>query len=113
MNNKSNQNNNYSKSNKKNNKKETDYEFIPLGDNILHKGKVVLGDKSGVIRCTLKNTTKMSIIDSSNGYIISASTLKGMIRNIIDILTNSVVRNLTPSKNNKEEFERFNYKKEK
>lgn len=113
MNNKNNQNNNYSKSNKKNNKKETDYEFIPLGDNILHKGKVVLGDKSGVIRCTLKNTTKMSIIDSSNGYIISASTLKGMIRNIIDILTNSVVRNLTPSKNNKEEFERFNYKKEK
>ncbi len=113
INNKNNQNNNYSKSNRKNNKKETDYDFIPLGDNVLHKGKVVLGDKSGVIHCILKNTTKMSIINSSNGYIISASTLKGMIRNIIDILTNSVVRNLTPSKNNKGEIEVFNYKKEK
>lgn len=114
--NKNNQNNNYSKSgnkNSRNNKKEADYDFIPLGDNILRKGKVLLGDKSGVICCTLKNTTKMSITESSNGYIISASTLKGMVRNIIDILTNSVVRNLNLSKNNEEEIEIFNYKKEK
>lgn len=82
---------------------EKNYELIPLGKEVL---KIPLGSKcySGVLECTLTNMTpifvggemengknKFSYDEKYKKYIIPASTLKGMIRGIVDMFTNSVV----------------------
>lgn len=96
---------------KKNNSNTSNYDFVPLGEKILEKGKIKIGSRSGFLKCMLINNTRMSVTKNKEKYIITGSTLKGEIRNIIDVLTNSTVKNLKP--NESENKEKFNYKKEK
>lgn len=115
--NKNNQNRN-NQNNRNNNKKKTEEKeyFVPFGDEVLKKGKVKYGDKSGILKCVLKNLTPMSVSKYDERYIVTASTLKGEIRNLIDILTDSRVKNLKnlDKETDKKEFENmFLYKNEK
>lgn len=81
------------------------FNFVSLGDeNEIEKNREpVKKDKySGKIICTLTNLTPLSIgsekssefIKFKNKYVIPASSLKGEIRNIIEVLTNSCVTNV-------------------
>lgn len=105
---------------------EKDYEIIPFGDKVIKKESKTYFN--GVIKCSLKTKTPIFIggkkniikIKIKNGeeanhnqsffpenekkkeYIIPASSLKGMIRAILDILTDSAV---AESKVNKKEPE--------
>ncbi|BBM45119.1 RAMP superfamily CRISPR-associated protein [Leptotrichia trevisanii] len=92
-----------------NNIKETDYEIIPFGKKVLKKESKTYF--SGVLKCNLKTITPIFIGSKKNirkvnkdvnhnesffpengkEYIIPSSSLKGMIRGILDILTDSVV----------------------
>ena len=81
------------------------FNFVSLGDeNEIEesRGPIKKGDYSGKIVCTLTNLTPISIgseksndfIKFKNKYIIPASSLKGEIRNIIEVLTNSCITNV-------------------
>lgn len=98
------------------------YNFVSLGDskNINRKSiKENKGNLSGKIKCTLKNITPLfigGIENSSKGhkeespleinenYIIPSSSLKGEIRNIIEVITNSCIRNVEPKRLEKREI---------
>ena len=72
------------------------YNFVSLGDEkeispIEKKGK------TGKLVCSLINKTPLSIEDTKN-IIIPASSLKGEIRNIIEVLTTSCIRVDTKNK---------------
>ena len=101
-----------------------DYEIISFGNEVLKLKKESQKYFSGVIKCTLKNITPMFIGGKKNvikikgggkhnenyfpenekekQYVIPASSLKGMIRAMTDMLTDSVV---VESKVNKNEPE--------
>lgn len=98
------------------------YNFVSLGDskNINRKSiKESKGNLSGKIKCTLKNITPLFIggtVENSNAshktelilkdnenYIIPSSSLKGEIRNIIEVITNSCIRNVEPERLEKRE----------
>lgn len=102
------------KNNNKNNSKATlfsyPYNFVFLGnpENINRK-KREKGEYSGKIKCTLRNLTPIFIgnktdgkeektltinVDNVHKYVIPASTLKGEIRNIIEVLTTSCIKNV-------------------
>lgn len=81
------------------------FNFVSLGnENEIEesRGPIKKGDYSGKIVCTLTNLTPISIgsekskefIKFKNKYIIPASSLKGEIRNIIEVLTNSCITNV-------------------
>lgn len=112
---KSNEKNNFSKkisSSTDNQENEKDkkllmypFNFVSLGDeNEIEESRdpIKKGDYSGKIVCTLTNLTPISIgseksndfIKFKNKYIIPASSLKGEIRNIIEVLTNSCITNV-------------------
>ena len=94
--------------------REPDYEIISFGDEVLKKESKSY--YSGILKCNLKTITPIFIGGRKNmrkikdrgkdvkhnesyfpeneknkQYVIPASSLKGMIRGILDILTNSVV----------------------
>ena len=86
------------------------YNFVSLGDtkNINRKEREK-GKYSGKIKCTLKNLTPIFIgnktdekeektltlnVEGKEKYVIPASTLKGEIRNIIEVLTTSCIKNV-------------------
>ena len=81
------------------------FNFVSFGDeNEIEKnrGPIEKGNYSGKIVCTLTNLTPISIgsekstefIKFKNKYVIPASSLKGEIRNIIEVLTNSCITNV-------------------
>ena len=85
------------------------YNFVSLGDKVLNKGKRVIGNNTGTLKCKLRTYSPLFIMGDrllKNGhseeyflkkdkeYLIPSSTLKGEIRTIIDVLTNSVIRNV-------------------
>ena len=102
------------KNNNKNNSKNTPfsypYNFVSLGDiNEIKREKRVKGKHSGKIKCSLKNLTPIFIgnktdekeektltlkVEGTEKYVIPASTLKGEIRNIIEVLTTSCIKNV-------------------
>lgn len=102
------------KNNNKNNSKNTPfsypYNFVSLGDiNEIKREKRVKGLHSGKIKCSLKNLTPIFIgnktdekeektltikVEDTEKYVIPASTLKGEIRNIIEVLTTSCIKNV-------------------
>ena len=93
--------------------KQYPYNFVSLGENVINRGKIELGVNSGKLSCSLENLTPLFIMGESNQLdfqnshteekfyreddipVIPGSTLKGVIRNIIDTLTNSVIRNVS------------------
>lgn len=90
------------------------YNFVSLGDpQNIERSKCKPGNLTGKIICTLKNLTplftggekientgknsqhtKILFLCDSQNYIISASTLKGTIRNIIEVITTSCIKNV-------------------
>ena len=79
------------------------FNFISLGnENKINRGPIKKDKYTGKIMCTLTNLTPISIgsekssefIKFKNKYVIPASSLKGEIRNIIEVLTNSCVTNV-------------------
>lgn len=82
------------------------FNFVSLGNKIEREERK-LGKNSGKIKCSLinytpiftggeksksgKHTTEQFLEDKDN-YIISASTLKGEIRNIVETITHSCIR---------------------
>ena len=92
------------------------YNFVSLGDiNEIKREKRVKGNHSGKIKCSLKNLTPIFIgnktnenvqkehkeektltlkVEDNEKYIIPASTLKGELRNIIEVLTTSCIKNV-------------------
>ena len=89
--------------------KQYPYNFIPLGENVIDRSERKLGENTGNLRCKLVTKSPLFIggekIDK-DGHIleyfyrenkkltIPASSLKGSIRNVIDVLTNSIIRNV-------------------
>ena len=115
-----NRNNNF-RGNKSNSKepvkvKQYPYNFVSLKDekDVVYKGERKLGTNTGKLVCKLVNKTPLFIMGKSEqdnkGHtkewfcrekgitIIPGSSLKGVIRNIIDVLTNSVIRNVEDEK---------------
>lgn len=92
--------------------KQYPYNFVSLKDknDVIDRGERKLGTNTGKLVCKLVNKTPLFIMGESEqdnkGHtkerfyrekgipIIPASSLKGAIRNIIDVLTNSVIRNV-------------------
>lgn len=86
------------------------YNFVSLGDiNEIKREKRVKGNHSGKIKCSLKNLTPIFIgnktdekeektltlkVEGNEKYVIPASTLKGELRNIIEVLTTSCIKNV-------------------
>ena len=67
------------------------YNFVSLGDEKeINRQSIVKGEKTGKLVCSLINKTPLSIEDTKN-IIIPASSLKGEIRNIIEVLTTSCI----------------------
>lgn len=102
---------------KNNNSKETlfsyPYNFVSLGDpkKINRKKREDTSEEkySGKIKCSLRNLTPIFIgnktdekeektltlkVEGNEKYVIPASTLKGEIRNIIEVLTTSCIKNV-------------------
>lgn len=98
--------------NRNNNIEEIDYEIIPFGEKVLKKESKKYF--SGVLKCNLKTITPIFIGGKKNirkvkfnnknvdhnesyfpenikEYIIPSSSLKGMVRGMLDMLTDSVV----------------------
>ena len=74
------------------------YNFVSLGDEKeINRHPIVKGEKTGKLVCSLINKTPLSIENTKN-IIISASSLKGEIRNIIEVLTTSCIRVDTKNK---------------
>lgn len=115
-----NRNNNF-KGNKSNSKepvkvKQYPYNFVSLKDknDVVDRRERKLGINTGKLVCKLLNKTPLFIMgeseQDSKGHtkerfyrekgipIIPASSLKGTIRNVIDVLTNSVIRNVENEK---------------
>ena len=68
------------------------YNFVSLGDEKnMKRESIKKGGKTGKLMCSLINKTPISIEDTKN-IIIPASSLKGEIRNIIEVLTTSCIR---------------------
>ena len=83
------------------------YNFVSLGKKEdVKREKREKGEYSGKIKCSLKNLTPLFIgnktdkkeektltlkVEGTEKYIIPASTLKGEIRNIIEVLTTSCI----------------------
>ena len=102
------------KNNNKNNSKNTPfsypYNFVSLGEiEEIKREKRVKGEHSGKIKCSLKNLTPIFIgnktdekeektltlkVEGNEKYVIPASTLKGELRNIIEVLTTSCIKNV-------------------
>lgn len=98
--------------------KQYPYNFVSLKDKdkdeVIEKGKRKLGNNTGSLKCKLINHTPLFIGGDSKEVVgghteeffyreggiptIPASSLKGAIRNIIDVLTNSVIRNVETKK---------------
>ena len=96
--------------------KQYPYNFVSLKDknDVVDRGERKLGTNTGKLVCKLKNKTPLFIMgeseQDSKGHtkerfyrekgipIIPASSLKGAIRNVIDVLTNSVIRNVEDEK---------------
>ena len=96
--------------------KQYPYNFVSLKDekDVVYKGERKLGTNTGKLVCKLVNKTPLFIMGKSEqdnkGHtkkwfcrekgipIIPASSLKGAIRNVIDVLTNSVIRNVEDEK---------------
>ena len=90
--------------------KDYPYNFVSLGENVINKGERVLGKNTGILKCKLRTYSPLFIMGERNvsesghseeyflkengNYIIPSSTLKGEIRTIIEVLTNSVIRNV-------------------
>lgn len=89
--------------------KQYPYNFVSLGDKVIEKGERKLGKNTGVLKCKLTNYTPLFIMGESiqvsnhteekfyrEGGIptIPGSSLKGTVRNVIDAMTNSVIRNV-------------------
>ena len=86
------------------------YNFVSLGEvKEIKREKRVKGNHSGKIKCSLKNLTPIFIgnktdekeertltlkVEGNEKYVIPASTLKGEIRNIIEVLTTSCIKNV-------------------
>jgi CRISPR-associated protein len=85
------------------------YNFVSLGDKVLNRGKRVIGNNTGTLKCKLRTYSPLFImgdrllknghseeyfLKKDNEYLIPSSTLKGEIRIIIDVLTNSAIRNV-------------------
>ena len=85
------------------------YNFVSLGDKVLNRGKRVIGNNTGTLKCKLRTHSPLFImgdrllknghseeyfLKKDNEYLIPSSTLKGEIRTIIDVLTNSTIRNV-------------------
>ena len=85
------------------------YNFVSLGDKVLNRGKRVIGNNTGTLKCKLRTYSSLFImgdrllknghseeyfLKKDNEYLIPSSTLKGEIRTIIDVLTNSAIRNV-------------------
>ena len=85
------------------------YNFVSLGDKVLNRGKRVIGNNTGTLKCKLRTYSPLVImrdrllknghseeyfLKKDNEYLIPSSTLKGEIRTIIDVLTNSAIRNV-------------------
>lgn len=98
------------------------YNFVSLGDSKDINRKSIKGNKgnlSGKIKCSLTNITPLFIggtIENKNeshkrestllvneNYIIPSSSLKGEIRNIIEVITNSCIRNVETERLEKRE----------
>lgn len=70
------------------------YNFVSLGDEKeINKERqpIEKGENTGKLVCSLINKTPLSIEDTKN-IIIPASSLKGEIRNVIEVLTTSCIR---------------------
>ena len=68
------------------------YNFVSLGDEKnMKREPIKKGEKTGKLVCSLINKTPISIEDTKN-IIIPASSLKGEIRNIIEVLTTSCIK---------------------
>ena len=96
--------------------KQYPYNFVSLKDekDVVYKGERKLGTNTGKLVCKLVNKTPLFIMGKSEqdnkGHtkewfcrekgitIIPGSSLKGVIRNIIDVLANSVIRNVEDEK---------------
>ncbi|WP_026748992.1 TIGR03986 family type III CRISPR-associated RAMP protein [Leptotrichia trevisanii] len=96
--------------------KQYPYNFVSFKDekDIIDKGKRKLGTNTGKLVCKLVNRTPLFVMGESeqdnNGHTkewfyrekgipaIPASSLKGAVRNVIDVLTNSVIRNVEDEK---------------
>ena len=96
--------------------KQYPYNFVSLKDknDVVDRGERKLGTNTGKLVCKLENKTPLFIMgeseQDSKGHtkerfyrekgipIIPASSLKGTIRNVIDVLTNSVIRNVEDEK---------------
>lgn len=75
------------------------YNFVSLGDEKnMKRNPIKKGEKTGKLVCSLINKTPISIEDTKN-IIIPASSLKGEIRNIIEVLTTSCIRVDTKNEN--------------
>ena len=92
------------------------YNFVSLGEvEEIKREKRVKGEHNGKIKCSLKNLTPIFIgnktdenvqreykeektltlkVEGNEKYVIPASTLKGEIRNIIEVLTTSCIKNV-------------------
>ena len=88
------------------------YNFVSLGNKEeIERGKISKEDFSGKIKCSLKNLTPLFIGGNKNTehtlteelgendykvtkYVIPASTIKGELRNIIEVLTRSCIKNI-------------------
>lgn len=115
-----NRNNNF-RGNKSNSKepvkvKQYPYNFVSLKDknDVVDRGERKLGTNTGKLVCKLVNKTPLFIMGESEqdnkGHtkerfyrekgilIVPASSLKGAIRNVIDVMTNSVIRNVENEK---------------
>ena len=89
--------------------KQYPYNFVSLGEDVIDRGERKLGKNTGNLKCKLVTKSPLFIggekIDKGGHTleyfyrekgvpVIPASSLKGAIRNVIDVLTNSVIRNV-------------------
>lgn len=108
------------------------YNFVSLGDKNKVERKSYfdsIGNNSGKLICSLVNKTpiftngktkKIDIKDEKNGktykhsledfleddgkYLFTSSSIKGEVRNIIEVITNSCIKNVESEKLNKKDF---------
>lgn len=98
------------------------YNFVSLGESKNINRKSISenkGNLSGKIKCTLTNLTPLfisgaegssnaqhkieTILQDNGNYIIPASSLKGEIRNIVEVITNSCIKNVETERLEKRE----------
>lgn len=88
------------------------YNFVSLGrEENIKRSEIKKGTNSGKIKCNLKNLTPLFIGNKDNStkteefsmtlkigekekYVVPASTIKGELRNIIEVLTTSCIKNV-------------------